>query len=75
MYKKLKGLSIEELEVEIEDLDMYINMLKEDMIDIDRKISDLTEDRKILENKITGYRALSKLCSDLILEKQKEETH
>jgi hypothetical protein len=74
MYGKLKQLSIEELEVEIEDLDIEISKLLEDRNEIDRQVRDLTKKFVNVGEKITGLRALSKICSDLILEKQKEET-
>lgn len=73
MYGKMKTLSIEELEVEIEDLDIMIAELKESVEDIDRCIVDLVEKKTKLNGQMAGLRVLSEICSDLILEKQKEE--
>ena len=74
MYEKLKNLSIEELELEIEDLDILIGRLDRERREIDLEILCKQEELKRKENDIVGLRALSKLISDLILEKQKE-TH
>ena len=73
MYGKLLQLSIEELEVEIEDIDISISNLSEEIRDIDRQIADLYDKRKLLSDRQLKIRALSTCISDLILEKQKEE--
>ena len=73
MYGKLKNLSIEELEVEIEDIDMEIGRFEKEKEDIDNQIRELTIKWNEKEDKVIGLRAISKLCSDLILEKQREE--
>lgn len=73
MYGKLLNLSIEELEVEIEDIDIMLNNLTEEIEDLDRQIDDLSEERSTKNVKAMMLRALSASISDLILEKQKEE--
>ena len=73
MYGKLKQLSIEELEVEIEDLDLCIAELYKERDIIMIQMKDLEKKLNEYMNKIVGLRALSKMCSDLILEKQREE--
>ena len=73
MYGKLKNLSIEELEVEIEDLDIEIGRIEKEKEDIDTKMRELRVERNAIYDKLIGLRAISKLCSDLILEKQREE--
>lgn len=73
MYGKLKNLSIEELEVEIEDLDMCIGKLNEEKNSIMRQIFDLEAKEESIEDQLIGLRALSRMISDLILEKQREE--
>ena len=75
MYGKLKNLSIEELEVEIEDLDIVITRFAKEQESIKRQIGYLEEQNEIIEKGIIKLRAHSKVISDLILEKQKEETH
>lgn len=72
MYEKLKNLSIEELEVEIEDIDISIKNLVEEINDIDRHICDLNDKKALIVQKQMNLRALSTCISDLILEKQRE---
>ena len=73
MYEKLKTLSIEELEVESEDIDISISKLYEEEANIMSQISDLEDSKCAIDKKIIGLRSLSELISDLILEKQREE--
>lgn len=73
MYEKLKMLSIEILEVEIEDLDIRIGRLKEEMEDTQNKIDDLTKHQEMLNKTLLNLRSLTEIYSDLILEKQREE--
>lgn len=74
MYGKLKQLSIEELEVEIEDIAIALDELQEEGRKIDIQILELENTKQSLNNRMNGLSALTLIMSDLILEKQ-EETH
>lgn len=75
MYSKLLNLSIEELEVEIEDIDICIGKLNEEIEEFDRQVEDLTTIKWERSAKVGMLQNLKESISDLILEKQKEETH
>ena len=68
------NLSIEELEVEIEDLDIIITRFVEEQESIKRQIRYLEEQSYIIKKGIIKLRGQSEYISDLIREKQKE-TH
>jgi cell division protein FtsB len=73
VMNEYENLSIEELEVEIEDLDVIITRYVEEQESIRRQIKYLSEDEEILSKGITKLRGQLKYVSDLIREKQREE--
>lgn len=67
-----KNLSIEEMEVEIEDLDILITRFAAELESINRQIGYLEEQKEVIEKGIIKLRGQNKYISNLILEKQRE---